>query len=144
MQPVEQLLVKLGFSRKLIPSITNLTQIEHAIDFSLPEDYKFYLTNFLELESDIGPEYLCLWDSTEILRMNREYNILNALPNTVAIGSNMSGEFIGIEYAPSNQYRLILSPLIDLDIQHHIEIGDSFTDFLARLDSGQTWFDDIN
>jgi hypothetical protein len=56
----------------------------------------------------------------------------------------MSGEFIGIEYAPSNQYRLILSPLIDLDIQHHIEIGDSFTDFLARLESGQTWFDDIN
>ncbi len=38
------------------------------------------------------------------------------------------------------EYRIVLSPFIDLDKSFNIEIGNSFTNFFERLENGIDWF----
>lgn len=52
----------------------------------------------------------------------------------------MGGELIALELCDNGEYRIVLTPFVDLDKTYHIEIGSSFTDFLIRMDSGKEWF----
>jgi hypothetical protein len=105
----------------------------------LPDDYKFYAKNYIGFEESIGGEYLRLSDFDELIEENKNYEILYYLEKTFIIGSNAGGEFIGIEQTQKDTLRIILSPYI-YEKEAHIEIGNSFTDFLERMDKGQRWF----
>jgi hypothetical protein len=139
---LENILLRHGFSKlpnKLKP---DLEDVERIVGFRLPEDYRYYLLNFSGFEDFLGPEYCCLWSANELIQANNDYRLFESLPNTLGIGSNMGGEFIAIEYTGNQNYRVVLSPWIDLEAQYHIGIGDSFTDFIIRLAAGKGWFDD--
>lgn len=138
---IEKILVKYSFQRRSKKSKTTIEEVENKINFSLPEDYKFYAENFAENESFIGNEFVRLWDFNEILQINNEYEIIENLKNTIAIGGNGNSEFIAIEFLENEEYRIILSPFIDLNDTNHIEIGNSFTDFFERLEKGKNWFE---
>jgi len=119
----------------------SIEEIESIINFKLPEDYKFFLLNYLRNESFLGNEYVILWELNELTEMNISYQITDNLVNTIGIGGNGSSEFIAIEFTKNNEYRVVLSPFIDLDKNYHIEIGNSFTDFFERLENGKNWFE---
>lgn len=141
METFEKILDKYNCLKRTEKPLVTVDEIESIIKFKLPTDYKKYLQNYLGFEDHIGQEYMRLWDFDELLETNKEYGIFDHLPNTIGIGGNGSSEFIAIELLDSGKYRIVLSPLIDLDKQYHIEIGTSFTDFLVRLDNGQEWFE---
>ena len=143
MQPLAHVLLQHGFSKLLAKPNLDLEALEHTLDFRLPEDYKYYLLNFTSFEDFIGPEYLSLWGAEELVQLNREYNIFENLPNTICIGSNMSSEFIAIEHTNNEIYQVVLSPLTVLNTHYHINIGDSFANFINRLDDGIGWFDSV-
>jgi hypothetical protein len=137
---LEKILNKYNFPKRTIRQEITIDEIEKLINFQLPEDYKFYLDNFKEREGFIGPEYLRLWDLENLLENNNGYQIITYLADTLAIGTNMGGEFIAIEYLGQHKYHIVISPFIDLNKENYIEIGASFTDMLNRLDSGKEWF----
>jgi hypothetical protein len=141
MNALENTLLKHTFSKVLNEQSINLNNVEAFINFPLPEDYKYYLSNFLAFEGFIGSEYFCLWSKDELIELNNEYSIVS-LPQTLGIGSNGAGEFIAIVALEGGKYSIVLSPFVDLNSQYHIKIGNSFTDFISRLDKGQEWFDD--
>ncbi|SDX67752.1 SMI1/KNR4 family protein [Flavobacterium degerlachei] len=142
MLKIEKIFDKYSFQKRTKKPKITIKEVESKINFSLPEDYKFYAENFVENESFIGNEFIRLWDFNEILKINSEYEILENLKNTIAIGGNGNSEFIAIEFLKSMEYRIILSPFIDLDETYHIEIGNSFTDFFERLEDGKAWFEE--
>jgi hypothetical protein len=117
-------------------------EIENRIGFELPIDYKEFLKKYDFYETQIGEESFKLWDFDKLLDWNNGYEIFENLKMTIGIGDNGGGEFIGLEKLPDGNIRTILSPFIDLDKNYHIEIGNSFTDFLTRLDNGKKWFKD--
>ena len=119
-----------------------MLDIEGEIGFELPDDYKDFLSKHSGHETQLGEEYVKLWDKKNLLSLNQGYEILENLPGTIGIGDNGAGELIGIERLDNGELRIILTPFIDLDKQYHIEIGKSFTDFLLRLDKGEKWFKD--
>lgn len=139
---IEKIFDKYSFQKRTKKPKITIKEVENKINFSLPEDYKFYAENFVENEGFIGDEFIRLWDFNEILKINSEYEILENLKNTIAIGGNGNSEFIAIEFLKSMEYRIILSPFIDLDETYHIEIGNSFTDFFERLEDGKSWFEE--
>lgn len=141
MEIFEKILDKYNCPKRTEKSLATVDEIESIIKFKLPTDYKKYLQNYLGFEEHIGQEYMRLWDFDELLETNKDYGIFDNLPNTLGIGGNGSSEFIAIELLYSGDYRIVLSPFIDLDKQNHIEIGTSFTDFLVRLDNGQELFE---
>jgi hypothetical protein len=141
MMKIEQILDKNNFKKRVEKPKISIEEIENKINFKLPEDYKFYLLNYLGNESFLGSEYVILWDLNELVEMNNDYQITDNLTNTIGIGGNGSSEFIAIEFTKNNEYRIVLSPFIDLNKDYHIEIGNSFTDFFKRLENGKDWFE---
>lgn len=141
MPKIEQALDKYSFQKRTEKAKISVEEIENKINFSLPEDYKFYATNYSGNENFIGNEYVELWDINQLLELNNEYGITKCLKNTIGIGGNGNSEFIGIELLESNEYRMVLSPFIDLNKKYNIEIGNSFTDFFERLEDGRKWFE---
>lgn len=138
---IEKIFAKYSFQKRTEKLKRTIDEVENKINFSLHKDYKFYAENFAENESFIGNEFVRLWDFNEILEINSEYEIIENLKNTIAIGGNGSSEFIAIEFLENEEYRIVLSPFIDLNDTNHIEIGNSFTDFFERLEKGKNWFE---
>lgn len=141
MTKLEIILTKYNFPKRTTRPTTKFEEIENQIGFPLPDDYKFYLDNYGEYEELVGSELVNLWDIDELLSRNKDTGIFDNLPLTLGIGNNPSNEFIAIEFINNKNYRIVLSPFIDLDKQFHIEIGSSFTDFFIRLENGKEWFE---
>ncbi|MNK44500.1 SMI1 / KNR4 family protein [compost metagenome] len=140
MEVLHEILRKYDFPKRDIESSVEIEDIQVHLKFDLPEDYVFYAENYLGIDQFIGSEFIKLWSLEEIIDANLEYHIFEKLPQTLAIGTNGSGEFIGIEFDDDGSVKIILSPFIDLNVKYHVEIGNSFTDFLVRLDNGVEWF----
>ena len=140
MENFDQILNKYNWPRRRAQSKVTIDEIENFIKFKLPADYKSYVENYLGFELLIGPEFLRLWDIDELIENNKAYGITDELTNLLGIGSNGSGEFIGIEKIDNANMRVVLSSFIDLSKDNNIEIGSSFTDFFISLDNGKPWF----
>jgi len=140
MTQLESLLFKYDFPKRETRNALVFDNIEQIIGFQLPEDYKFYLMNFIGHECFIGPEYVKLWDFDSLLENNIGYGTIGDQTNVLAIGGNGAGECIAIDHLDENNDRIVLSPFIGFDRENYISIGSSFTDMLVRLDNGKEWF----
>jgi hypothetical protein len=141
MNSLELVLSKYGCLERIEQSSQTIMQIEKQIGFILPEDYANFLIKFQGFEKFVGPEYMQIWDIDNLLENNASYEIIELLPLKIGIGSNMGGELIALEYIDINNYRIILTPFILFyEKENHRIIGDSFTDFLMRLDNNEKWF----
>ena len=140
METFENILNKFDWPKRAEGSNASFHDVEKICGFELPDDYKSFLQKFSGYDDFIGTKFVALWDLNEIIEANMDCRIIANLPNTIGIGTDGAGEFIGLEKITKNSCRVILSPLIDLDKQYHVTIGSSFTDFLIRLDNGQEWF----
>ncbi|KAF2333800.1 SMI1/KNR4 family protein [Flavobacterium daemonense] len=139
-EELKEIFIKYDFPKRDENSSVEIEDIQVHLKFDLPEDYVFFVENYLGIDQFIGAEFIKLWSFEEIIDANLEYHIFEKLPQTLAIGTNGSGEFIGIEFEDNNSIKIILSPFIDLNTKYHVEIGNSFIDFLDRLDKGVEWF----
>ncbi len=137
---IDNILKKYNWPTRTTAGNMDINHIEKKIGFELPNDYKYFLSKYQRHEAQIGNESFKLWDLDNLLLLNDGYEILLNLPNTIGIGDNGGGEFIGIEKTGIEDYRIILTPFIGLDSADHIEIGRSFTDFILRMDNGEKWF----
>ncbi|KQW98838.1 SMI1/KNR4 family protein [Flavobacterium sp. Root420] len=137
---LERIIAKYSFPKRDINSTVEIIDVELYSKLKLPKDYVFYLENYYGIDQFIGVEFINLWSLEEIIETNKNFNIVEGLSRTIGIGSNGSGEFIGIRLDENENIKIILSPFIDLNTKYHIEIGTSFTDFLVRLDNGIDWF----
>ncbi len=137
---LEKIITKYSFPKRDTTASGEIAEIESYSKLKLPKDYVFYLENYFGIDQFIGVEFINLWSLEEIIESNESYNIVQELCHTIGIGSNGSGEFIGIKFDHDENVKIILSPFIDLNSKYNIEIGTSFTDFLVRLDNGIDWF----
>lgn len=139
MENFEEIFSKYEIVKRNNKPKTTFEEIEKIINFKLPEDYKSFALNYSEFEDFIGEQYIRLWNFDEIIEINTEYGIFENLPKTLGIGGNGSGEFIAIEKLDNDNLRVVLSPFI-IEKEARIEIGNSFTEFLERLENGTEWF----
>ena len=144
MSETDNILKKYNWPIKETVDSLDFKEIENRIGFELPDDYKEFLRKYSFYETQIGEESFKLWAFDKLLEWNEGYEIIENLKNTIGIGDNRGGEFIGLEKLADGKKRIILIPFIDLDKEYHIEIGDSFSDFLRRMDNGVKRFDEID
>ncbi|AMM50711.1 hypothetical protein TH61_05315 [Rufibacter sp. DG15C] len=142
MTHIEEILAKYEVPRRTGLANSTIEEVEVKTGISLPKDYTDFLTNYQGFEKLIGEEYVQLWDLEDLVEQNEGYLILENLPATIGIGSNGAGELIALERVNEEEVKVVLTPFVDLSQDYHIPIGDSFTDFLQRLDKGQEWFDE--
>ena len=138
MKELENLLAKCGFVKRASAK-NDFQAVEALIGFQLPSDYKYYLENYEQFQKFIGEQYIALYRTDELVVLNERYEIKDYISNTLTIGSNGAGEFIGIKLVGQDNYQIIIAPFIG-GIDDQIEIGSSFTDMLKRLNEGILWF----
>lgn len=134
----EKILEKYSIPKRLEHPGLDPATIGHKFNLTLPEDYAYFLSRFYGFEAEIGPEYFALWEINELVDCNEMYEFQTYYPKGIGIGSNMGGELIVLENVDLNEFRVILIPAIGMDCP--INIGDSFEDFLIRLDQNRKWF----
>ena len=140
---IKEILSKYQVPKRTGQAHATIEEVEAKTGIKLPEDYIEYLLNYQGFGNSIGEQYVNLWDLEELVEHNEGYFILENLPATIGIGSNGAGELIALERINEKNVKVVLTPFIDLSQECHIQIGDSFTDFLQRLDNGQEWFNEI-
>lgn len=106
MNATDEILKKYDWPKRTSSENTNLLSIEGEIRFELPDDYKSFLLRYNGHETQIGEEYIKLWDKNEVLSLNQDYKILENLSGTIGIGDNGANEFIGIEKLDDGEYEL--------------------------------------
>jgi hypothetical protein len=142
MHPYEHILEQHGAVKRATDPEQALESVKKAAGFPIPADYQHFLRNYAGFEGAIGEQYLRLEDVDEVLETNEGYEVQQHLPRTLMIGSNGGGEFIAIVYMTDTQgYKVVLSPFVDMDERYHVWIGNTFSDFLVRLEKGIGWFD---
>lgn len=140
MENLLEIMSKYSFPKRDINASVQISDVESYSSLKLPEDYVFYLENYFGIDQFIGVEFIKLWSLEELIQANKDYKIVEELTGTIGIGTNGSGEFIGIEIDQDNNTKIILSPFVGLNSKNNTEIGQSFTDFLIRLDNKIEWF----
>lgn len=140
MENLLEIMSKYSFPKRDINASVQISDVESYSSLKLPEDYVFYLENYFGIDQFIGVEFIKLWSLEELIQANKDYKIVEELTRTIGIGTNGSGEFIGIEIDQDNNAKIILSPFVGLNSKNNTEIGQSFTDFLIRLDNKIEWF----
>jgi hypothetical protein len=141
MKELEQILNDINWPLRDLNEESLKSEIKINIGFTLPDDYKFFLSHYQGYETFIKDFYIVLWDKLEVSELNNGYEIQYYLPQVLAIGSNGGGEMIGLHYKEKDNYEIILLPFGSLnEEEHQIIIGTSFTNFLERLEKGESWF----
>lgn len=138
---LQYILDKYSFPKRTVLPATDIDSIEGIFNFKLPQDYKYFISNYQGYEEFIGKKYMVLWDIDELVKSNKALSIQEYLPSCFAIGGDGAGELIVLEHVGLNATRVILTPMIGMSKEDCIEIGSSFSDFLIRLEAGREWFD---
>ncbi len=121
---------------------TEIRNIEVKLGYDLPMDYKHFLNTYTEHEIEIFDHSVILWDLFELIEINADYLIFEEFSDVLSIGSNGGGECIALDFIDEKP-SVILFPFIGMERSDFIKIGNSFSDFLRRLDNGIGWFDDV-
>lgn len=83
----------------------------------LPEGYLELLGLSDGGEGPLGaePGWLQLWPASDVMRLNRDYEIDRAIPGFVGIGSSGGGELISLDFRASAPYPVVMIPFIPMD-----------------------------
>ena len=136
-----EILLKHGACARATELVVDVALLESQVAFPLPAGYLQFLSSFTSFDGAVGPQCFYLWDGAELIaNMSRGDAVAHA-PGLLAIGGNGGGESIELEQTPQG-CRVVLVPLVSSDPSDRRVIGNSFTDFLQRLDAGRPWFEE--
>lgn len=97
------------------------------INFKLPQGFiDFYRgSNGAEIYKD--ENYCCLWEITEMIQLNTDYNVPEFAPNFFIFGSDGGGSAFCIEKSSGYIFEM---PFIGMSNNEAIFITNDFVDFL--------------
>lgn len=126
-----------GLSLSLPASREAIEKLEKALDESLPSDYLEFLTISDGAVGPIGDSgYIVLWNVSEVHSRNVRLEEDAYAPGFLLFGSDGGGEAFGFD-TRKFPYGVVMVPFIVMSWEDALPFGDSFTDFLGRLNRGE-------
>jgi len=109
--------------------------IETAESISLPDDYRRLLLGHGSGEGFVGAHYFILWDASEIIQFNREYEVKKYAPGFLLIGSSGGGE--GFSYDCRSQTKAVaMLPFIGMSAKTAVKVAEDITELFEKMKSG--------
>jgi len=116
-------------------SASAVDEIERQESLPLPEDYKRLLLVHGPGEGFVGEQYFILWDASEIIQFNKEYESKKYAPDFLLIGSNGGGE--GFAYDCRGKDKpVVIMPFIGMSVKTAVKIAENITVFFEKMKSG--------
>ena len=130
MEELLEIIAPLWFKRTGA-STHQIGEAEAALGVQFPPDYRSFLSWSNGGEGEIGSQYLSIWSSDEIRKLNDDYQIGRYLPGVVAIGTDGGGLCYALDYRlDANAPRLVQCALGDLDFASIVPLGSNFRSFI--------------
>jgi hypothetical protein len=110
-----------------------LNQIMSEIGYRLPDDYLDFMQETNGYNGEVGAKgYVCIWSAEEIVPTNRANNCHEFIPGLVLFASNEGSEYYAFDMRVSPS-KVVMIPMIPLELKEAKEVGSSFIEFLRRL-----------
>ena len=82
---------------------------------------------------DIGPGWLQLWSSEEVLQHNQGYQIEEYLPGFFGFGSSGGGELLAFDTRGEKPWKVVMIPFIPMSEKEAIVIAKEFEEFIRAI-----------
>jgi hypothetical protein len=82
---------------------------------------------------DIGPGWLQLWSSEEVLQHNQGYKIEEYIPEFFAFGSSGGGELLAFDMRFGKPWKVVMIPFIPMSAKEAIVIAKDFEEFILAI-----------
>jgi len=126
----ERLLVK--FNGNPPADASSIRQMETDAGFRLPEDYAKFLQGMDGGEGFVGNAYLILWHATELLEMNKAYQVAEYAPGLFLFGSDGGGEAFAFD-TRTEAKPIVSVPFVGMELKLVQPLGPNFKAFLEQL-----------
>ena len=113
-------------------SVEEFKSLEGALNFSFPTEYKEFLQTVGAGEGFVGNEYLIMWEASELIEFNEDYEVEKYASNLFLFGSNGGGEAFYFDKSSLSK-EIGIVPFIGMSSNHTKAISTSFREFLEKL-----------
>jgi hypothetical protein len=135
MEKYNKYLIEFEANNPMADTALYTKQIEERFGKKLPADYVEFMEVYNGGEGSVGKSYVALYPISKIIELNRDYEIEEAVPGLMLIGSNGGGEAFAIDYR-TDEIRFVMIPFI-FEEDAIIEFSDSFEGFLEKAYNGE-------
>jgi hypothetical protein len=109
-----------------------IVESERQLNAAFPTDYVDFLKVTNRGEGFIGHSYPILWSAEELGKMNEAYEVERYAPGLLIFGSDGGGEAFGFDRRAAD-WPIVQIPFVGMDWEYADLMGDSFDEFLNRL-----------
>ncbi|WP_223585057.1 SMI1/KNR4 family protein [Sphingobacterium sp. GVS05A] len=116
--------------RNIAPIKQEVENFLKQIDFKLPEGFiEFFKdSNGADISSD--ENYIVLWALTDMIQLNRDYNVDEYAPDFFIFGSNGGGTAYTVKKSNSDIYEI---PFIGMSNEEAVFRNKTFSEFIEGL-----------
>ncbi|PUV24104.1 MULTISPECIES: SMI1/KNR4 family protein [Sphingobacterium] len=116
--------------RNIAPIKQEVENFLKQIDFKLPEGFiEFFKdSNGADISSD--ENYIVLWALTDMIQLNRDYNVDEYAPDFFIFGSNGGGTAYAVKKSTSDIYEI---PFIGMSNEEAVFKNKTFSEFIEGL-----------
>lgn len=100
------------------------------IDFKLPEGFLNFFKEANGAEISTDERYVVLWALTEMVQLNKEYNVEEYAPDFFIIGSDGGDTAFAIEKSTGDIYEM---PFIGMSKEEAVFKNKTFTEFIDGI-----------
>lgn len=113
-------------------SSEEINKLINFSDIQIPKDFLEIIMEMTEIEINVDEKkYIRIWGADGCIEMNTAYNIVESIPNSLAIGDDEGGNAL-IYTTGQNGFGLYLIAFNDLDIDELQYVSDSLSDFFIN------------
>ena len=126
----ERLLAK--FNANPPADATSIRQFESQASLRLPEDFAQFLQQADGGEGFVGNAYVILWRVSELLEMNKGYQVGEYAPGLFLFGSDGGGEAFAFDTRAAAK-PIVSVPFVGMELKLARPLGATFKAFLEEL-----------
>ena len=117
-------------------SDASIRESEAQLSFNFPADYIVFLKLTNGGEGFIGQECAIFWKVEDLAQANADYQVHEYAAGLLIFGSDGGGEAYGFD-TRREPWSVVRMPFVGMNWDQAISIGDSFNEFLERLQSAE-------
>jgi hypothetical protein len=131
MTPAEKERLLAKFNGNPPASAASIRQLESEAGFQLPKDYAQFLQQADGGEGFVGNAYVILWPVSELLAINRAYQVADYAPGLFLFGSDGGGEAFAFDIRASTM-PIVSVPFVGMELKVARLVAADFPAFLEE------------
>jgi hypothetical protein len=117
-------------NKNVAPTSEEIDFFLKQIDFILPEGFIYFFTETNGADISTNEIFLILWALTEMIQLNKDYNVEEYAPEFFIFGSDGGDIVFAIEKITGDIYKM---PFIGMSKEESVFINNSFRDFIESI-----------